>query len=78
MRDITYGSFSCDYKQNKKEKWRTGLTTGGDRINYPFDCGTSTADMTLLKIIINSTISTRGAKCMMIDFSNFYLKTPMA
>jgi hypothetical protein len=33
--------------------------------------------MTLLKIIINSTISTRGAKCMMIDLSNFYLKTPM-
>ncbi len=34
--------------------------------------------MILLKIIINSTISTRGAKCMMIDLSNFYPKTPMA
>jgi len=76
--DVTYGSFSCDYKPNKEEKWRTQLTAGGDQINYPFDCKTSTADMTLLKIIINSTISTRGAKCMMIDLSNFYLKTPMA
>jgi hypothetical protein len=77
MRDVTYGSFSCDYKPNKEKKWRTWLTTGGDQINYPFNCGTPTADMTLLKIIIKSTISTRGAKCMMIDLSNFYLKTPM-
>jgi hypothetical protein len=65
-RDVTYGSFSCDYKPNKEEKWRTRLTTGGDQINYPFDCGTPTADMTLLKIIINNTISTRGAKCMIV------------
>jgi hypothetical protein len=78
MRDVTYGSFSCDYKPNKEEKRRARLTAGGDQINYPFDCGTPTANMTLFKIIINSTISTRGAKCMRIDLSNFYLKTPMA
>jgi hypothetical protein len=77
-KDVTYGSFNCDYKPNKEEKWRTRLTAGGDRINYPFDCGTPTADMTLFKIIVNSTISTKGAKCMMVDLSNFYLKTRMA
>jgi hypothetical protein len=32
-KDITYGSFSCDYKPNKEEKERTQLTAGGDRIN---------------------------------------------
>ena len=32
--DVTYGSFSCDYKQNKEEKKRTRLTAGGDQINY--------------------------------------------
>jgi hypothetical protein len=78
MKDVICGSFSCDYKPNKEEKWRTQLTKGGDQINYPFDCRTSTADMIFFKIIINSTISTRGAKCMMINLSNFYLKTPMA
>jgi hypothetical protein len=78
MKDVTYGSFNCDYKPNMEEKWRTRLTAGGDRINYPFNCSTPTADMTLLKIIINSTISTKGAQCMMIDHSNFYLKTPIA
>jgi hypothetical protein len=35
MKDVTYGSFSCDFKPNKEEKERTRLTAGGDRINYP-------------------------------------------
>jgi hypothetical protein len=78
IKDVTYGSFRCNYKPNKEEKYRTRLTAGGDRVNYPFDCGTSTADMTLFKILLNRTISTKEAKCMMIDISNFYLKTPMA
>ena len=29
-RDVTYGSFSCDFKPNKEEKERTRLTAGGD------------------------------------------------
>jgi hypothetical protein len=56
--DVTYKSFSCNYKPNKEEKERTRLTAGGDRINYPGDTGTPTADMTLFKIILNSVIST--------------------
>ncbi len=66
-----YGSFSCDYKPNKEEKERTQLTAGGDRINYPGDTGTPTAGMTLFKVILNSIISTKGARCMMIDLKDF-------
>ena len=36
------------------------------------------ADMTLVKTFLNSIISTRGAKCVMLDVNNFYLNTPMA
>jgi hypothetical protein len=50
---------------------------GGDRINYPDDCGTPTADMILFKILTNSIISTPNAKCLMIDIKDFYLNTPM-
>jgi hypothetical protein len=57
MRDVIYGSFSCNYKPNKEEIERTRLTAGGDRINYPGDTGTPTADMTLFKVILNSIIS---------------------
>ncbi len=76
-KDVTYGSFSCDFKPNKEEKYRTRRTAGGDRINFPGDCGTPTADMTLFKVILNSTISTKGAQMMTIDLANFYLNTPM-
>ena len=50
---------------------------GGDRINYPDDCGTPTADMTLFKILVNSIISTPNAKCLTADIKDFYLRTPM-
>jgi hypothetical protein len=60
-KDVTYGSFSCDIKPNKTETHWTRLTAGGDRINYPEDVGTPTADMTLFKILANSIISTPGA-----------------
>jgi hypothetical protein len=33
--------------------------------------------MTLFKMIMNSVISTKGARCMMIDLKDFYLNTPM-
>jgi hypothetical protein len=77
MKDVTYGSFSCDYKPNKTEKERTRLTAGGDRINYPEDVGTPTADMLVFKCLINSVVSTKGAKCLMLDIKDFYLNTPM-
>jgi hypothetical protein len=34
--------------------------------------------MTLVKIFLNSVISTKGAKCVLLDVKDFYLNTPMA
>jgi hypothetical protein len=76
-KDITYGSYNCNYKPNKEEKWRTQLTAGEDRINYPDDCGTPTGDMLLFKILLNNIVSIKRAKCLMIDIKDFYLNTPM-
>jgi hypothetical protein len=39
--------------------------------------GTPTIDMTLVKILLNSIISTKGVKCVMLDLKDFYLNTPM-
>ncbi|MBM5801495.1 MAG: hypothetical protein FJ077_11840 [Cyanobacteria bacterium K_DeepCast_35m_m2_023] len=77
FKDVTYASFVCEIKSNKKETHRTRLTAGGDRINYPEDVGTPTADMTLVKILFNSIVSTTNAKCVMADIKDFYLNTPM-
>ena len=76
-KDCTYGKFVCDVRPTKAEPNRTRLTVGGDRINYPEDCGTPTADMLLVKLLLNSVISTRRAKFMTADIKNFYLNTPL-
>jgi hypothetical protein len=76
-KDVTYGIFVCELKPNKEEKYCTQLTAGGDRINYPEDVGTPTADMTLGKILLNSIISTKDALCVTLDIKDFYLNMPM-
>ena len=75
--DVTYGKFVCNVRPEKKEQNRTRLVVGGNRINYPGDVSTPTADMLLAKILFNSVISTKGAKFMTADISNFYLMTPL-
>jgi hypothetical protein len=76
-KDITYAKFVCELKPNKKEVHRTRLTVGGDKVHYPGDVGTPTADLTLVKMHINSVVSTRGARYMTLDVKNFYLNMPM-
>ena len=74
---MTYAKFVCELKPNKAEVHRTRLTVGGDKVHYPGDVGTPTADLTLVKMHLNSIISTRGARYMTLDVKNFYLNTPM-
>jgi hypothetical protein len=74
---VTYCSFVVDIKDHKEEKERTRLTVGGDQIYYPGDKSTRTAGLTTAKNLINSVISTLGAKFLVIDIKNFYLNTPL-
>ena len=78
IRDVTYVKFICEEKPNKEEKYRTRLAVGGDKVNYPDDVGTPTADLLLVKTHLNSVISTPNAKYLTLDIHNFYLNTPMA
>ncbi len=50
---------------------------GGDRVHYPGNAGTPTADLITVKLLINSIILTTGAKFMMMDIKDFYLNTQM-
>ena len=59
-RDVTYARVICNYRDQKKEKERTRITMGGDRTNYPFDCGTPTAELLTIKLLLNSVISTQA------------------
>ena len=68
--------FVCELKPNKTEVHRTRLTVGGDKVHYPGDVGTPTADFTLVKMHVNSVIATQQARYMTLDLKNFYLKRP--
>ncbi|EJK70216.1 hypothetical protein THAOC_08441, partial [Thalassiosira oceanica] len=77
FKDVQYGKFECSHRPQKiDEPNRTRLTIGW-RGHYPFDVGTPTADMLLVKILLNSVVSTPGAKFMTTDISDFYLATPL-
>jgi hypothetical protein len=76
-RKVTYDSFVVDIKDHKEEKERTRLTVGGDQIGYPGDKSTGSAGLTTAKILINSVISTLGAKFLVIDIKNFLFKHPL-
>jgi hypothetical protein len=63
--------------QTKKEVHWTRLTIGGDKVHYPGNVGTPTADLTLVKMHVNSIISPRGAQYMTVDVKKFYLNMTM-
>jgi hypothetical protein len=78
-KDITYGLITCLVRPKKTEEPnRTRLVVGGDRVHYPFDAGMPTADLLTVKLLINSVISTPGARFFTMDIKNFYLCTPMS
>ena len=76
---MTYGLITCLIQPEKiDEPNRTRLVAGGDRVLYPGYASTPTANLLIVKILINSIISTAGAKFMTMDIKDFYLNTPMA
>ena len=77
-RNVTYGRIVVNYRPEKTDPYCTRLTVGGNRVNYPGDCGTPTVDLLTVKLLFNSVISTPNAKFMTIDIKDFYLNTPMA
>ena len=77
FRDVTYCKFVCSVCDQKKEANRTRAVLGSNLVHFPGDVGTPTADMMLFKILLNSVVSTPGAKFMTINISNFYLNTPI-
>ena len=50
---------------------------GGDKIKSPIDYGIPTADLLTVKLLLNSVVSTNGAKFVTLDIKNFYIKSPM-
>ena len=76
-KDTTYVRVVCDVRPHKENPNRVRITAGGDQINYPWECSTPTADLTTVKLLLNSVISTKGARFFTMDIKDFYLNTPL-
>ena len=76
-KDITYGRVVVNYRPEKSDPYRTRLTVGGNLIVYPSDCSTPNVDLLTVKLLLNSIISSPGAKFLTIAIKHFYLNTPM-
>ena len=75
---VTYGKKEVSLRPNKARVHRVRLTVGGDKLDYAGDTKTQCASLTTVKILLNSTISTPGARFATIDMKEFYYGTPMS
>jgi hypothetical protein len=74
---VTYARFVADIRPQKDEPNRMRLTAGGDRLPYDGKKSTETAGLETTKILLNSVISTPGARFGCFDISNMYLNTKL-
>ena len=74
-RGLAFKSVICDPKKLKRTVKKSLLE--GDRIKYPGAVATPTAEILVSKLLFNSLISTKDARSMAMDISNFYLMTPL-
>ena len=66
-----------DIRPHKPDPLRVRITVGGGNIELDYDVGTPTADLSTVKILINSTLSTPVAKWCGCDLVNMYLNTDL-
>jgi hypothetical protein len=76
-KEICHTMVLCEVRPEKDDPDRTRITIGGNRICYPGNVGTNMASLELVKLLLNSVLSRKGAHFSTIDIKNFYLDTPM-
>ena len=76
-RTVTYARIVVDYCAHKDDPNRVRITVRGNLIKYPGELTTRTADLTTTKVMWNSVISTRKARCICADVKIFYQCTPL-
>ena len=67
----------CNYRPQKEEANRCRITVGGDRVEYPGDVSTKTAELMTINCLLSSLLSKLRAQFMTSDMNNFYLKKPL-
>jgi hypothetical protein len=73
----TYCRIVVAYRPEKEKPYHVRITVGGDRVIFNGECSTKAADLATIKLLLNSVISTPGARFMTLDIKDFYLNTVM-
>jgi hypothetical protein len=77
-RKATYARFVTTEQPHKTETKRVHITVKCNLIHYTDKVSTPNADLSTVKMLLNSVISTPGAHFTTFDLPYFYLGTPMA
>ena len=77
-RKITYSRMVVTIRPNKADVNRVRVTVGGNRLDFPGATTIHCASLTTTKFLLNSTISTPGARFMTLDIKYFYCGTAMS
>ena len=76
-KQTTYLRIVSAYRPQKADPFRIQWTCVSNLVDYPGVTYTPTADMTTIKILLNSIISTKNARFCNMDLKDFYLNNPM-
>ncbi len=71
--NFTYAKIVVDFHPPKEDPYRIRITAGGNLLTYQGNVSTRTADLSTLKLLWNSVLSTEGVKYMCLDINSFYL-----
>ena len=73
----TYTRICTNYRPQKEDPFRVRCTLGGNLIQYPGAKSTPTASIPVIKLLINSVLSTKEAKFCSVDIKDFYLQSTL-
>ena len=74
---VTYARIVAALRPHKKMKHRVQVTVSRDKLEYTGNASTQKASLTTTKCLLNSTLSTDGAKFMTADIKDYYYGTKM-
>ena len=76
QREVCHTSVVCEIRADKDDPNRRQITIAGGRIVYRGDVATRTGGLELVKLMINSVLSKRGAKVACFEIKTFTLTPP--
>ena len=70
---VTYSRLVVDIRPLKEEKYHVRITFGGDKLDFCGDASSVAASLATVKLLLNSVVSSKGAKFTTADIKDFFM-----